>query len=118
MTCLEDVATAVLARDGLRARSLLQDFARRGVDLSSYPCPVGVDASTLTMTAAILELLAAQRNEQTPDWVERAGTFAEEFFVSQRALTTASIREACRHESPEALRRRNIFAPASFFTTA
>ncbi len=118
MVKVEDIAAAMLARDALEARSLLLELARSGVDLEHYPEPEGVSAPVKTVTAAIVELLLARRGALAPAWTTRAGSLPEPFFTNSLALRSSRLRAQDERESPEPLRRRNIFAAASVLTFA
>jgi len=118
MVKVEDLAMAMLARDALTARSLLQDLLRSGVDLAQYPDPEGVSSPVRTMTAAIVELLLSRRGCPAPAWTQRTDRLPEPFFTNALALRSARLRAQDERESPEPLRRRNIFAGANVLTSA
>lgn len=117
MNPIEHLAEAVLARDALLARSIVQDILRSHVDLSAYPAPAPeVSPRVRTMSAALLELLAERAGVQAPSWTAESGSFSEPFYVTALALRSHKQREMCDAESPEPLARRNIRAPGAFLT--
>jgi hypothetical protein len=115
---IETMAAAVLGRRALEARSLLQDVLRSGLDVSAYPRPTVIDPRIVTMTAALVDLLAMREGVSAPAWTDTVGELAEPFFVSKAALASPSMRKRHQRMSPPALRRRNVYAAASFLTLA
>jgi hypothetical protein len=115
---IEELATAVLERNDLLARSLVQDIHREGIDLARYPHPVGAKLPLLTMSAALLELLAERQGVPAPAWTQTAGTFPEPFYTLKSALTMPRLRARCEAESPAPLKRRNVYSLGQFLTFA
>ena len=114
---LERLAEAVLERRALDAWSLVQEMVRAGL-VGELARPDGVDASMLSVAAALAELLAEQHEVAVPSWCAAEGPLAVPFFVVERALRWPRLREQCEREAPEPLRRRRIYAPADFLTYA
>jgi len=115
---LEDLASAMLERDALRARSLVQDLVRAHVDLAHYPAPQGVSSAVRTMMAALLELLAERQGVAAPLWTAGVGALPEPFYTNAHALSSPKMRARSERESPAPLRTRNIFAFADVLTFA
>lgn len=115
---IEELAMAVLERDELRARSIVQDIHREGIDLARYPHPEGAKQHLLTMAAALLELLAERQGIRAPAWTQAAGAFAEPFYTLKSALTMPRLRARWEAESPAPLKQRNIYSLGQFLTFA
>lgn len=119
MELVEKLAEAVLERDSLRARSLVQDLVRSHVNLAAYPAPSpALHRRVRTMAAALLELLAERHGVSPPVWVHDGERFPEPTYVTEMALKLPRHAERCRRESPAPLAKRNIYAPADFLTYA
>ena len=116
-TRLERLALAVLAREALEARSLVQEMVRAGLaaELSE---PATHDHATRVVAAALAELLAQRHGLDAPAWTASEGALAEPFFALERATRWPILRAECEREAPTPLRRRRIYAPATFLTYA
>ena len=116
-TRLEHLAEAVLTRQALEARSLVQEMVRAGL-AHELDEPTQVSPAVRVVAAALAELLAQRHGLPVPAWAVRVGALSEPFFAVERALRWPSLREQCEREAPEPLRRRGIYAPASFLSYA
>lgn len=116
-TRLEHLAEAVLARQALEARSLVQEMVRAGL-AHELDEPTRVTAVVRVVAAALAELLAQRHGLLVPSWVAQVGPLSEPFFAVERALRWPALREQCEREAPEPLRRRGIYAPAGFLSYA
>jgi len=63
---LEDVAIAALSGDSLRTRSLMQDWLAARPDLQRLPPPLSQDSTTLSLLAALAELMAQRLGQNPP----------------------------------------------------
>lgn len=111
---LTDMAEALLARDDLRLRLLVQAWLREKPRLRSVAPPETDDPQVLTAAAALAELFAERAHQRPPAWTANIGPLPEPFFVVAWAERPGFTRELCLAESPEPLRRRNIFSPPNF----
>lgn len=111
-TRLERLAFAVLAREALEARSLVQEMVRAGLaaELS--------EPAARVVAAALAELLAQRHGLDAPAWTASEGALAEPFFALERATRWPLLRAECEREAPAPLRQRRIYAPATFLTYA
>ena len=111
---VEAIAHAALSGDALLARSLTQDLLRSKPKWADIACPAVTDAPTLALAAALLELFAARQAEQAPEWTRIVGALPEPVYLLTAARTMKRLRELCSQQSPEPLRRRNLFAPPNY----
>lgn len=118
MVTLEQLAEAVLQRDSLLARSLSQDFLRQTKRLLDVPRPNSKDERLLATAAAIIELFAAQRHQEPPDWTPDIGPLAEPVFLVKAAEGMKRLRTLCETQAPEPMRKRRLSAPPNFLVFA
>ena len=118
MEPIEQLARAALDRDHLRLRSLVQDMTRTQTDWSALPRPKTSDMRLLAMTASLAELLAARQNQTPPNWTNEIGALEVPFFLLQSAENMKRLRVLCETQSPEPLRKRQLYAPPHFLEFA
>ncbi len=116
MVRIEDIARAALAYQALTVRELIQDLLRDCPDWTSIPRPVAVDENTLVVAAALLELLALRSGAEPAAWTRETGPAGEPIHLVRGAATMPRTRARIEAESPEPLRKRNVFAPAEYAT--
>ncbi len=116
MVQIEDIARAALAYDALTVRDLIQDLLRDPPDWASIPRPAAVDENTLVVAAALLELLALRAGAEPATWAREIGPASEPIHLLRAATTMPRTRARVEAESPEPLRKRNVFAPAEYAT--
>jgi hypothetical protein len=115
---LSDLAEALLARNDFRLRLLTQAWLREDPQFCSVDAPDVHDPRILTASAALVELLAERAGQEPPAWTTSVGPLPELFFVLPWAEHPGFTRDLCLAESPEPLKRRNIFAPPNFLEMA
>ena len=118
MDPLEQLAEAALQRDSLRLRSLVQDMIRSHMNWSSLARPQIKDPRLLTIAAALAELLATRQNQTPPAWTKEVGALQEPFFLLRSAETMKRLRILCETQSPEPMRKRQLYAPPNFLEFA
>jgi hypothetical protein len=118
MATIEDLARAALRRDSLELRGLAQDFLRDTPRFDTLPRPALADARLLALAAALVELLAARREQPAPAWTAEAGPLAEPFYLLESAESMWRLRELCQTQAPEPLRKRRLYAPPNFLEFA
>ena len=116
MVRIEDIARAALAYESLIVRELIQDLLRERPDWGAIPRPVAVDEKTLVVAAALLELLALRSGAEPAAWAREAGPAKEPIHLVKAVATMPRTRARVEAESPEPLRKRNVFAPAEYAT--
>ena len=118
MVRLEQLAEAALTGDALDLRSLTQDWLRANPRIADCPRPATQDREILVVCAALVELFAERTNQVPPAWSAEIGSLTEPRFLVRSASRMKRLRRMCEAESPVALRRRNLFAPAGFLRFA
>jgi hypothetical protein len=116
MMQIEDIARAALAYDALMVRDLIEELLREHPDWSSIPRPADVDEKTLVVAAALVDLLALRSGAEPPLWTREIGPAKEPIYLVRAAATMPRTRARMEVESPEPLRKRNIFAPSEYVT--
>jgi hypothetical protein len=114
MTPLERIATQILAKNPFEVRSLVQDYLRRGAPLGSERAPDSEDPKIRAVTAAIAELIATRTAQQAPAWANQIGRLPMPIYLVEAATKSPKMRARVEQESPEPLRKRNVFAPSSY----
>lgn len=118
MVQIEQIAKAALQREGLQLRSLVQDFLRSKSTLADVPPPPTDNEAVLAMSAALLELLALRTGQEPPNWTADVGAVKEPFYLLESAAYMKRLRQLCRQESPEPLRKRRFYAPPDYLAFA
>ncbi len=116
MVQIEQIARAALQRDSLELRSLVQDFLRSQPELANVSPPQTDDKQLLSLSAALLELLALRTGQTPPAWTAAVGPIKEPFYLLKSATQMKRLRQLCRQESPEPLRKRSFYAPPDYLT--
>lgn len=114
MTTLEQIAAQILAKNPLEVRSLVQDYLRRGAPLSSERPPDSDDPRIRAITAAIAEVIASRTTQQAPVWANQIGRLPTPVYLVEAADKSPKMRARVEQESPEPLRKRNVFAPPGY----
>lgn len=114
MTPLEQIAVQILARNPLEVRSLMQDYLRGGMPLRLEHAPTSDDPQIRVVTAAIAELIAARTEQQAPAWANQIGKLPAPIYLVEAATKSPKMRARIEQESPEPLRKRNLFAPPGY----
>lgn len=111
---VDDLATALRARDALQARVLYSELAQS--DAAMIETPSLTDALDLAIAASITELIARRTRKVAPDWTRSVPTLAEPFALVSITLPSRFAR--LQLESPPELRARNLVAPENFLLSA
>jgi hypothetical protein len=111
---LEDIATAALCGDGLRTRSLMQDWIAGHPDVERLPAPVSQDAWIRPLVAGLAELMEERLGQNAPPWAAAIGAAPAPTHLLRAAGHMKRLRESCEQFSPLPLRRRLFFAPANY----
>ena len=96
------------------ASKLVQDYLRRGAPLWSERAPDSDDPKIRAVTAAIAELIATRTTQQAPAWVDQIGRLPMPVYLVEAATKSPKMRARIEQESPEPLRKRNVFAPPGY----
>lgn len=114
VTKSEKIAAKILANEPLTVRSLAQEWLRAGPRFADEPAPSTNDPIVRTVAAAVVELLALRANQQAPEWTVFVDGLAEPVYLVDAAKRSAKMRARVERESPEPLRKRNVFAPPGY----
>jgi hypothetical protein len=118
MVQIEQLAEAILKKEGIIIRSLVQDFFSENPRLADIHRPSVDDAHILAASASLLELFASRLGQQAPAWTKTIGPLPEPIFLLKAAATMKHLRELCERESPEPLRKRGFYAPPNYLEFA
>lgn len=115
---IEAIARAILAYEDLRASALTLEWLRYDQPFAEIARPETDEPQLLAVAAAVVELLAQRANQAPPAWTAEVGGLTEPFFVWRLSPQQTYTRQLCLEESPEPLKRRNIFSPPNYLTFA
>ena len=113
-TNLKKVAQYALFSDDVNLDLLVEDFLRFNPILANVLKPDTDNMRTLAVAASLIELFALRSNQNPPEWTKEIGPINRPFFIQSDAMTSEWLRDLCLIESPEPLKKRNIFATADF----
>jgi hypothetical protein len=114
MVKIEEIAKAALAGNGLRTRSLVQDFLRENPHLVDVPLPDVDDVNVLAVAASLLELFASRFSQKSPAWTKEVGPVPEPIFLVKSTINMKRLRTLCETSSPAPLRKRKLYAPPNY----
>jgi hypothetical protein len=114
MTPLEQIAAEILANRPLEVRALVQDYLRRATPLRQELAPTSSDPRICAVVAAIAELFAARTAQPAPAWANGIGKLTAPLYLVEAASRSPRVRARIEQESPEPLRKRNVFAPSGY----
>ena len=114
MTSLEQIAAQILAKNALEVRSLVQEYLRRGAPLRLESAPSSSDPQICAVSAGIAELIAVRTAQQAPAWASQVGKLTTPLYLVEAAARSPKMRARVERESPEPLRKRNVFAPPGY----
>ncbi len=117
MSRVENIAIRILANEPLVARSLVQDFLRSSPRFAHEDAPRSLDPLVRAVAAGLVELLAERVGQPAPAWAASVGTLTTPVYLVRAASSSAKLRARMERESPEPLRKRNLFAPAGYLET-
>jgi hypothetical protein len=118
MKGIDELTDAALAGDGLRLRSVAQDWLRETPHFGDVPAPTSTDPERLAVAAGLVEMFAERACQTAPEWTQHILAAPRPLFLLREAMVMKRLRELCEEHSPLPLRRRRIFAPPDFLTFA
>lgn len=118
MELIEQLAEAAISQDHLRLRSLVQDLIRSKTHIHDLHPPQTNDLRLRVVSAAIAELLAMRQGQQPPSWTQEIGALDDPFYLLKSSLHMKRLRELCETQSPEPMRKRNLYVPPHFLEFA
>jgi hypothetical protein len=114
MITVKDLAQAALERDNFHLKCLVQELWQEKRLLTECPKPETNNPQILSLAAGLVELLATQWKQIPPPWTKEIGGVSEPFFLAKHADDMKNLPSLCETESPEPLRKRNLYAPPNF----
>ena len=115
---VSEIIKATVCQDHLWLSGAVQEFIRMQPRLVDVQQPEVECQFDLVIAAGIMELLAMRINQEPPAWTAQVGGLSEPYFLVSAAERMPNTRIMCEQESPEPLRKRNLFAPPQFLTWA
>ena len=115
---IREMAVALLNRNSLMARALVQEALRGNPDVHDWPEPSSDDLQVRAIAASVVELLAARAGQKAPLWSEHVESLDSPMYLLAEAATMPSVRHLCDTEAPPQLRKRGFLAPPNFLTFA
>lgn len=112
---LLEIAQAALDDRDLdtRIHSLALQRWAKAAALADIPKPKTSEPVLLALCASIAELFAQRMKQPPPAWTRTIGSIETPIFLFHLADKYPSFRERLLRESPEPLRKRNLFGPES-----
>lgn len=95
-------------------RSQVKDWLRSAPVFANEPAPISTDVRLRVVAAAVVELLAERAGQPAPTWAATAGQLPAPLFLVEAASQSPKLRARVERESPEALCKHNVFAPADY----
>lgn len=114
MVTIEKVAQYALFSDDINLTLLVEDFLLSNPILANVQKPDTDNQRVLAVAAGLLELFALRSHQEPPSWTSEIGPIDKPFFIRSSAVTSKYLRDLCLKESPEPLRKRNIYATSNF----
>lgn len=115
-TIPDEIAHAAVRGDAIVTRSLCQDFLAKRSRLDDIAPSRSNDPVIRAVFAALVELFALRRSLPAPAWCREVGPLDAPLFLVHASAAMPRLRAMCEAESPEPLKRRNIFAPANYLS--
>jgi hypothetical protein len=93
---------------------VVDHFIRENPTLSNVPRPLSNNPLELALAASIIEWLAMQKWQNPPAWATEVAGVKMPYFLGCDEFTDQNILDELHEQSPEPLRKRNLFALRSF----
>jgi hypothetical protein len=114
----DEIATALLDGQHLALRSLILDALSSRPLLATWSRPWTSDPLQLALLAGVVNLLAANSAQPSPDWTRDVPAVSPPRHLMKSAERMQNLRILCETASPEALREKGFFAPPNFLQFA
>jgi len=118
MSLLEKIAVAAHAQNDFYVRAWTMELLRSVDNLGEVERPCLGSSEELALAAAIIELLALRKGQKPPAWTSAVGGMRAPFYLFPDIDSLPWTKRWCEAESPEPLKRRNIFASPEYLTFA
>lgn len=115
---IKQLAQCALRADDLTLRILVQEFLRDTPILKDVPRPQTKNRRVLAVAAGLLELFALRSGQAAPEWTQSIGALPGPVFLAHEAARMKRLRQLCLDESPEPLKKRNLYATPNYLLFA
>jgi hypothetical protein len=105
-----DLVAAAVQGDDLTARQLVKDAAREGFSWAHAPALDFTGLRDRAVYASLVELQSSRAGQAPPDWTRDVGAAPEQVFLVRAAQTSNAVLRESLENTPEPLKKRNIFA--------
>ncbi|NJM39305.1 MAG: hypothetical protein HC853_00330 [Anaerolineae bacterium] len=114
-TTINELARVVLDDLGAIVGQYTMNIWGENPSFTAVPKPQDASQEELVVSAAVLELFATRRSQLPPAWTQEVGGLdAPRFLMNRYAKKYPYLAERWLRESPEPLKKRNLFASAEF----
>ena len=112
---LVDMSKAALADRDMDARAAGLELTRWAKEnrLSDVSAP-NVSPRVLIACAALIELFSQRFGQEPPEWTRSVGSLPEPFYFFPLAREDAEFRADLERQTPEPLRKRNLFSTSNY----
>jgi len=114
MAEIEELARSALEQNALELRALVLEFLEQHPKISDVQRPDSKDEHILAAAASLIELLAIRSNQIPPEWTAGIPPMKTPMFLLKAAERMKHLRDLCRSQSPEPLKKRGFYAPPDF----
>lgn len=111
---LSDLVHSLTAGDLLAARQWVADARRSRLEWSGCDRPRGLSEPEMAIAAGLAELLAERAGAMPPAWTATVGGNRDPLILDPGLETMPRTLKHAMAETPEPLRKRNIYAPHDF----
>lgn len=113
-----ELVLAALRGDDLAVRQLVKDAARGAFSWATAPAPDFPGERARAVYASLVELLAMRAGETPPAWTSSVGKAPAPIFLVRAARLSKAMRRESLASTPEALKKRNVFALRDYLDVA
>ncbi len=114
MPKIEELARSALEQNALELRALVLVFIEEHPMISDIQRPDSTDERILAAAASLIELLAIRANQIPPEWTAGIPPMKTPMYLLKAAERMKHLRDLCRSQSPEPLKKRGFYAPPDF----
>ena len=113
-----DLVLAALRGDDLTVRQLVKDAAREGFSWVDAPPPDFPWTRARAVYASLVELFASRAGKEPPAWTRAVGSAPAPLFLVRAARKSKAMRRESLSSTPDALKKRNVFAVRDYLDVA
>jgi hypothetical protein len=105
-----ELVFAALRGDDLSVRQYVKDAARAGFSWASAPPPDFRGPRARAVYASVVELMSARARVPAPAWTADVACAPRPVFLVRWAKKSKALRRESMAHTPDALKKRNVFA--------